>query len=113
MKKYFNFLLLLIFIGISCLVNAQRSDIDTSKILQLSGVVVSEQDLTPMPYITVYDKSIVEESSPTSMVTFQWFPSLEIRCFFHTTAIKHRPILFLIRSKKIGTASYICFNKTR
>ena len=36
----------------------QRADIDTSNILQLSGVVVSEQDLTPMPYITVYDKSI-------------------------------------------------------
>ena len=36
----------------------QRRDIDTSNILQLSGVVVSEQDLTPMPYITVYDKSI-------------------------------------------------------
>ncbi len=36
----------------------QRTDIDTSNILQLSGVVVSEQDLTPMPYITVYDKSI-------------------------------------------------------
>ena len=38
--------------------NSQRGDIDTTKILQLSGVVVSEQDLTPMPYITVYDKSI-------------------------------------------------------
>ena len=37
---------------------AQRQDIDTSRMLQLSGVVVSEQDLTPMPYITVYDKSI-------------------------------------------------------
>ena len=37
---------------------AQRSDIDTSKILQLSGVVVSEHDLNPMPYITVYDRSI-------------------------------------------------------
>ncbi len=37
---------------------AQRTDIDTSTMLQLSGVVVSEQDLTPMPYITVYDKSI-------------------------------------------------------
>ena len=58
MKKHYNFLLLLIFIGFSCSVNAQRSDIDTSKIIQLSGVVVSEQDLTPMPYITVYDKSI-------------------------------------------------------
>ena len=38
--------------------HAQRGDIDTTKILQLSGVVVSEQDLNPMPYITVYDKSI-------------------------------------------------------
>lgn len=37
---------------------SQRNDIDTTTILQLSGVVVSEQDLTPMPYITVYDKSI-------------------------------------------------------
>jgi hypothetical protein len=37
---------------------AQRGDIDTSKIIQLSGVVVSEEDLAPMPYITVYDKSI-------------------------------------------------------
>ena len=37
---------------------AQRADIDTSKILQLSGVVVSEHDLNPMPYITVYDRSI-------------------------------------------------------
>ena len=36
----------------------QRGDIDTSKILQLSGVVVSEHDLNPMPYITVYDRSI-------------------------------------------------------
>ena len=37
---------------------AQRMDIDTSKMIQLSGVVVSEGELTPMPYITVYDKSI-------------------------------------------------------
>jgi hypothetical protein len=37
---------------------AQRTIIDTSKIIQLSGVVVSEEDLVPMPYITVYDKSI-------------------------------------------------------
>ena len=58
MKSYINFLLLPILIGFSLNLNAQREDIDTSKILQLSGVVVSEQDLTPMPYITVYDKSI-------------------------------------------------------
>lgn len=37
---------------------AQRKDIDTSKMIQLSGVVVSEEELAPMPYITVFDKSI-------------------------------------------------------
>ena len=52
---------LILFLGaflIGQLSLAQRSDIDTSKLLQLSGVVVSEHDLNPMPYITVYDRSI-------------------------------------------------------
>ena len=52
---------LILFLGtflIGQLAIAQRSDIDTSEILQLSGVVVSEHDLIPMPYITVYDRSI-------------------------------------------------------
>lgn len=43
---------------LSSYVICQRKDIDTSKMIQLSGVVVSEEDLAPMPYITVYDKSI-------------------------------------------------------
>lgn len=54
MKAKFLFLFLLVY-GFQF---AQRRDIDTSKIIQLSGVVVSEEDLTPMPYITVFDKSI-------------------------------------------------------
>jgi hypothetical protein len=54
MKVKFLFLFLLVY-GFQF---AQRHDIDTSKIIQLSGVVVSEEDLTPMPYITVFDKSI-------------------------------------------------------
>ena len=37
---------------------SQRKDIDQSRMIQLSGVVVSEEDLVPMPYITVFDKSI-------------------------------------------------------
>ena len=53
-----NTLLFLLVVFVSFCSNSQRRDIDTSRILQLSGVVVSEQDLTPMPYITVYDKSI-------------------------------------------------------
>lgn len=58
MKKWFLHVLIFCFAGLSYHGVAQRTDIDTNKILQLSGVVVSEQDLTPMPYITVYDKSI-------------------------------------------------------
>ncbi|MEJ6505819.1 MAG: carboxypeptidase-like regulatory domain-containing protein [Crocinitomicaceae bacterium] len=58
MKKWILHVLIFCFAGLSYNSVAQRSDIDTNKILQLSGVVVSEQDLTPMPYITVYDKSI-------------------------------------------------------
>ncbi len=49
----------LIFLTFCCsCIYAQRKDIDTSKMIQLSGVVVSEEDLAPMPFITVYDKSI-------------------------------------------------------
>jgi hypothetical protein len=33
------------------------SAIDSSRLVQLSGVVVSEEELTPMPYTTVYDKT--------------------------------------------------------
>jgi hypothetical protein len=52
-KLLFLFLLLNSFSFI-----AQRFDIDTSKMLQLSGVVVSEEDLNPMSYVTVFNKSI-------------------------------------------------------
>ena len=58
MKKWILHVLIICFSCLSYNGIAQRTDIDTNKILQLSGVVVSEQDLTPMPYITVYDKSI-------------------------------------------------------
>ena len=33
------------------------SAIDSSRLVKLSGVVVSEEELTPMPYTTVYDKT--------------------------------------------------------
>lgn len=35
----------------------QTRAIDSTRLLQLSGVVVSEEELTPMPYTTVYDKT--------------------------------------------------------
>lgn len=31
--------------------------IDSTRLVQLSGVVVSEEELTPMPYTTIYDKT--------------------------------------------------------
>ena len=34
------------------------AQIDTSRLVQLSGVAISEADLNPLPYTTVYDKSI-------------------------------------------------------
>jgi len=57
-KKWFIYVLICNLVSLSYDGLAQRTYIDTNEILQLSGVVVSEQDLTPMPYITVYDKSI-------------------------------------------------------
>ncbi len=56
--RFTSLILFLILMSATVEAFGQRKDIDTSNILQLSGVVVSEQDLTPMPYITVYDKSI-------------------------------------------------------
>lgn len=58
MKKAHQFILMLCLAVLAKESFGQRQDIDTTRMLQLSGVVVSEQDLTPMPYITVYDKSI-------------------------------------------------------
>jgi len=57
-KKAHQFILMLCLAVLAKESFGQRQDIDTTRMLQLSGVVVSEQDLTPMPYITVYDKSI-------------------------------------------------------
>jgi hypothetical protein len=57
-KIGYNLILILCLALLSKESLGQRQDIDTTRMLQLSGVVVSEQDLTPMPYMTVYDKSI-------------------------------------------------------
>ncbi|MFN5785476.1 MAG: hypothetical protein ACK457_05865, partial [Flavobacteriia bacterium] len=35
-----------------------QSNLDSTKFIQLSGVALSEGDLNPLPYTTVYDKSI-------------------------------------------------------
>lgn len=37
---------------------AQKLNISDSSLIQLSGVVVSDIDLNPIPYTTVYDKTL-------------------------------------------------------
>ena len=37
---------------------AQRSVVDTSRMLQISGVIIAEDNLEPLPYTTVWNRSI-------------------------------------------------------
>jgi len=37
---------------------AQRPNVDTARIMQISGVVISEDNLEPLPYTTVWNRSI-------------------------------------------------------
>lgn len=52
---------ILFFLFFSCLIipvaSAQTSG-DSLKLIQLSGVIVSDSDLNPLPYTTVYDKTV-------------------------------------------------------
>ena len=59
MKGIFScvFLFLLLLSGNLFAQKQPISAIDSSRLVQLSGVVVSEEELTPMPYTTVYDKT--------------------------------------------------------
>jgi hypothetical protein len=55
--------------------NSSQQQIDSLKLIQLSGVVISEGDLTPLSYTTVYDKTsqrgvIADYYGFFSMVTF-------------------------------------------
>jgi hypothetical protein len=59
MKSIFScvFLFLMLLDGNLFAQKQPISAIDSSRLVQLSGVVVSEEELTPMPYTTVYDKT--------------------------------------------------------
>lgn len=50
----FSTFLLLLFVS---KVQAQDSIVKNEKLIQLSGVVVAEEELTPMPYTTVFDRT--------------------------------------------------------
>ena len=55
MKKYL--LLLPILMCCTLKIYGQQKALDSTKIIQLSGVVVSEIDLNAIPYVTVYNKT--------------------------------------------------------
>jgi hypothetical protein len=59
MKRIFSccFLFILLLSGNLFAQKKPITAIDSSRLVQLSGVVVSEEELTPMPYTTVYDKT--------------------------------------------------------
>ena len=59
MKRIFScvFFFLLLLSGNLSAQKQPISVMDSSRLVQLSGVVVSEEELTPMPYTTVYDKT--------------------------------------------------------
>ncbi len=48
-----------LFLSLLChSVKAQRTVVDTSRILQISGVIIAEDNLEPLPYTTVWNRSI-------------------------------------------------------
>lgn len=51
-------LLILFFCGIVNLNFAQKKEIDPQRLIQLSGVAVSNGSLDPVPFITVYDRTL-------------------------------------------------------
>jgi hypothetical protein len=55
-----RFAFVVLFFGALQPVNSQVSKVptDSSELIQLSGVAISEGDLSPLPYTTVYDRSI-------------------------------------------------------
>jgi hypothetical protein len=57
MKKI-TFLITLFFASKMLVGQSVHERADSSKLIQLSGVAISEGDLNPLPYTTVYDRSI-------------------------------------------------------
>lgn len=53
----FRLLLLPLFTSLALFAESQTYS-DTARLIQLSGVVVAEEDLTQIPYATVYDRTI-------------------------------------------------------
>ncbi len=50
--------LFLVFVAISTINFAQKKEIDPQRLIQLSGVAVSDGSLDPVPFITVYDRTL-------------------------------------------------------
>lgn len=58
MKRYFDTLFFLLLIGFSCSTGAlAQKATDSTSLIQLSGVVVSESEINALPYATIFDKT--------------------------------------------------------
>ena len=53
-----KYLILLLTLTSFLLIQAQRTQVDTARMMQLSGVVIDEDHLEPLPYATVWNRSI-------------------------------------------------------
>ena len=54
MKAFF----ILLATGYFGIIYAQKSPIDSSKVLQISGVIIGDDDLEPLPYATVWNRTL-------------------------------------------------------
>ena len=53
-----KYLIVLLSLTSFLLIRAQRTQVDTARMMQLSGVVIDEDRLEPLPYATVWNRSI-------------------------------------------------------
>jgi CarboxypepD_reg-like domain len=53
-----KYLIVLLTLTSFLLIRAQRTQVDTARMMQLSGVVIDEDRLEPLPYATVWNRSI-------------------------------------------------------
>ena len=73
---------------------AQRPNVDTARIMQISGVVISEDNLEPLPYTTVWNRSIKKGVIADFYGFLRWFLFRVIPWFSIIMDAKNLPTLF-------------------
>lgn len=90
MRLTITFLVIFLVSGVNFAQDKKVTVIDTARLIQLSGVIISEGDMTPMPYTTVYDRSvrrgvISDYYGYFSLVTYPG-DTLLFSCYGHKTS---------------------------